>query len=54
MVGGGRLEVVEFDTESFAAVEILEEGVVRLLCFCGIFMREVYKVRAVRQDMTEF
>lgn len=46
-----RVEVVEPDAESFAAVEVVEEGVVGLSVLLGIFLREVHEVGAVREDV---
>lgn len=54
--GGGRgssLEVVQLDAEGFAAVEVVDEGVIRLFGFVGVFLGEVHEVGAVREDMTE-
>lgn len=56
MVGscGGReglLEVVQLDAEGFAAVEVVEEGVVGLFRFVWVFLREVDEVGAVGEDV---
>lgn len=49
--GGHGLEVVEFDAEGFAAVEVVEEGGVGLLGFGGVFLCEVDEVGAVGKDV---
>lgn len=49
---GYGLEVVEFDAEGFAAVEVVEEGGVGLLGFGWVFLREVDEVGAVGEDVT--
>ena len=52
--GGGReygLEVVEFDAEGFAAVEVVEEGGVGLLGFGWVGLGEVDEVGAVGEDV---
>lgn len=50
--GGYGLEVVEFDAEGFAAVEVVEEGGVALLGSGWVFLREVDEVGAVGEDVT--
>ena len=56
---GGRacvsgVEVVEFDAEGFASVEVIEEGGEGLGGFGGVFLGKVYKVRTVREDVSVF
>ncbi len=45
------MEVVELDAESFAAVEVVEEGVVGLSVLLWIFLREVHEIGAVGEDV---
>ena len=47
------LEIVVFDTESFAAAEIVEEGVIGLLGPRGIFLGQVHEVRTVGDYVAE-
>lgn len=47
-----RVEIVKSDAERFAAVEIVQEGIVGLGGLFGVFLGEVDEVGAVRQDMT--
>ena len=42
--GVSRVEVVEFDAEGFAAVQVVDEGVVGLSCLGGVFLGEVDEV----------
>ena len=46
------MKVIESDTERFAAVEIVQEGIVGLGGLFGVFLGEIDEVGAVRQDMT--
>ena len=39
-----RVEIVELDAESFAAVKVVEEGSVGLSGFLGIFLGKIDKV----------
>ena len=45
------LEIVEFDAEGFAAVEIVEEGIIGLVGFGAVFLGEVHEVGAVRENV---
>ena len=46
------MEVVESDTEGFATVEIVQEGIVGLGGLFGVFLGKIDEIGAVRQDMT--
>lgn len=50
--GGSSLEIVQLDAEGFAAVEVVDEGVVALFRFVRVFLGEVDEVGAVREDVT--
>jgi hypothetical protein len=50
-VGDARVEVVEFDSEGFAAFEVVDEAVVRLLSPGGVCVCQVDQVASVRHDM---
>lgn len=42
------VEIVESDTKRFAAVQIVEEGIVGLSGLFGVFLGEIDEIRAVR------
>ena len=46
------VEVVESDAKGFAAAEVVEEGVVGLCGFFGVFLAEVDEVGAVGKNVT--
>ena len=48
---GTRMEIIELDTESLAAVEVVEKGGVGLGGLLGFLLGEIDKVRAVWEDM---
>ena len=45
------MEIIQLNAEGFAAVEIIHKGIVGLGMLFWIFLREVDKVGAVREDM---
>ena len=49
-----RVKVVESDAEGFAAAEVVEEGIVSLGGFFGVFLGEVDEVGAVGEDMATY
>ena len=44
----GLLEVIELYTQSFAAFEVVSEGIERLRGFLWVFLREIDKIGAMR------
>ncbi len=45
------MEVVQLDTEGFAAMQVFDEAVVCLFRFAGFLLREVDEVGSVRDDV---
>ena len=46
-----RVEIVKFDTEFLAALEVVDESIVGLFCACWVCVRKIDQVGAVWYDM---
>lgn len=56
LVAAGRVcnagvKVVKTDPESLAALQVVEKGVVGLLCACFVGVRKVDEIATMRDDM---
>lgn len=45
------MEVVELDAQSLAALQVVEEAVVGLLCACFVRMCEIDQIAAMRDNV---
>jgi hypothetical protein len=45
------MEVVEFNSERFAAMEVVQEGIVRLSCLRWFLLSEIDEIGAVGENM---
>ena len=50
-IGDAWVEVVELDVEAFTALQVVQEGVIRLLRASLVRVGQVDKIGAVRYDM---
>ena len=51
-MGVYELEIIEFDTQLFATLQVIQEHGICLLSFSGLCLCEIHQIRAMWQNMS--